>query len=119
MKPKEIIQKWVEAFNEADAEKISEFYHEEAINHQVTNEPVVGKIAIRKMFENEFNQADMTCIIENIFEDKNWGILEWKDPLGLRGCGFFEMKDDKIKFQRGYWDKLSFIRQHKLPIPKA
>lgn len=119
MKPKEIIQKWVEAFNEADAEKISEFYHEEAINHQVTNEPVVGKIAIRKMFENEFNQADMTCIIENIFEDKNWGILEWKDPLGLRGCGFFEMKDDKIKFQRGYWDKLSFLRQHKLPIPKA
>ena len=70
------------------------------------------------MFEHEFNQAEMTCIIENIFEDKDWGILEWKDPLGLRGCGFFKIDNDKIKFQRGYWDKLSFLRMHKLPIPR-
>jgi hypothetical protein len=40
-----------------------------------------------------------------------------KDPLGLRGCGFFQVVDDKIKFQRGYWDKLTFLRQHNLPIP--
>jgi len=44
--------------------KISNFYHDDAINHQVTNEPVIGKTAIRKMFENEFNQAEMTCIVE-------------------------------------------------------
>jgi hypothetical protein len=117
MRPRDLIEKWVEAFNEGNAERISEFYHEDAINHQVTNEPIVGKIAIRKMFENEFSQADMTCIIENIFEDDNWAILEWKDPLGLRGCGFFQIENEKIKFQRGYWDKLSFLRQHKLPIP--
>ena len=77
MRPKEVIQKWVEAFNEGNAEKLAEFYHEEAINHQVTNQPVVGKTAIHKMFEGEFNQADMNCIIENIFEDNDWGILEW------------------------------------------
>ena len=117
MKPKELIKKWVETFNEGNAERIAEFYHDNAINHQVTNEPVVGKNAIRKMFEDEFNQAEMTCIVENIFEDNNWAILEWKDPLGLRGCGFFEFENGKIKFQRGYWDKLSFLRQHKLPIP--
>ena len=93
------------------------FYHDDAINHQVTNEPVKGKTAIREMFENEFNQAEMTCIIENIFADNDWDILEWKDPFGLRGCGFFQISDGKIKFQRGYWDKLSFLRQHKLPIP--
>jgi len=118
MRPKELIKKWVESFNEGNAEKISDFYHDDAINHQVTNEPIIGKIAIREMFENEFNQADMNCIIENIFEDNDWGILEWKDPLGLRGCGFFQIINGKIKFQRGYWDKLSFLRQHKLPIPK-
>lgn len=117
MRPKELIQMWVEAFNEGNAEKISEFYLDDAVNHQVTNQPVVGKIAIREMFENEFNQAEMTCIIENIFEDNDWGILEWKDPLGLRGCGFFNIVDAKIKFQRGYWDKLSFLRMHNLPIP--
>ncbi|MBI9037202.1 MAG: nuclear transport factor 2 family protein [Bacteroidales bacterium] len=118
MKPKELIKKWVETFNQGNAEKISDFYHENAINHQVANEAVVGKNAIKEMFANEFSQADMTCIVENIFEDNNWGILEWKDPLGLRGCGFFHIVNGKIKFQRGYWDRLSFLRQHNLPIPK-
>ncbi|WP_299521906.1 nuclear transport factor 2 family protein [Winogradskyella sp.] len=117
MKPKEVIEKWIGAFNEGNPKKISEFYHDDAINHQVANQPVVGKTAIRQMFEHEFNQAEMTCIIENIFEDNDWAILEWKDPLGLRGCGFFQIENGKIKFQRGYWDKLSFLRQHKLPIP--
>jgi hypothetical protein len=69
------------------------------------------------MFRNEFAQANMVCIIENIFEDGNWAILEWKAPDGLRGCGFFEFENEKIKFQRGYWDKLSFLRIHKLPFP--
>ena len=74
-------------------------------------------MAIKEMFVNEFATADMTCIIENVFADGEWAILEWKDPLGLRGCGFFQVTDGKIKFQRGYWDKLSFLRQHNLPIP--
>ncbi|MEM8507074.1 MAG: nuclear transport factor 2 family protein [Bacteroidota bacterium] len=118
MRPKEVIEQWVAAFNAGNAEKVAGFYHDDAVNHQVTYPPVVGKAAIREMFEREFHQANMTCIVENIFEDGDWGILEWKDPLGLRGCGFFQIDADKIKFQRGYWDQLSFLRQHKLPIPK-
>ncbi|MCL2065529.1 MAG: ester cyclase, partial [Candidatus Cloacimonetes bacterium] len=51
----------------------------------------------------------------NIFEDGDWGILEWKDPKGFRGCGFFNVIDGKIKFQRGYWDKLSFLKINNLP----
>jgi hypothetical protein len=43
--------------------------------------------------------------------------LEWKDPLGLRGCGFFQILNGKIQYQCGYLDKLSFLRQHGLPIP--
>ena len=54
--------------------------------------------------------------VENIFEDGQWAILEWRDPLGLRGCGFFHVVNGKILFQRGYWDKLSFLKQHNLPI---
>lgn len=117
MNPKEIIEKWVSAFNCRNAVAIAEFYHEDAINHQVANSPVVGKEAIKKMFIAEFENAEMTCIIENIFEDGDWCILEWKDPLGLRGCGFFKISKGKIKLQRGYWDKLTFLRQHKLPLP--
>lgn len=117
MKPKELVNKWVETFNKSDAQEIAALYHDDAINHQVANEPVVGKKSIQEMFEYEFAQANMVCIVENIFEDGEWAILEWKDPQGLRGCGFFQVIDGKIKFQRGYWDKLSFLRQHNLPLP--
>jgi hypothetical protein len=118
MRPKELILDWVDAFNKADVDTLIGYYSENAINHQVANDPVTGKDAIRKMFIDEFANAEMTCIVENIFEDKDWAILEWSDPLGLRGCGFFHIIDDKIVFQRGYWDKLSFIKMHGLPIPK-
>jgi len=40
------------------------------------------------------------------------------DPR-LRGCGFFQVRDGLIRFQRGYWDRLSFLRLHGLPIPDA
>jgi hypothetical protein len=118
MTPKDLIKKWVELFNHANVEGLAELYHEDAVNHQVANSPVTGKNAIKKMFAEEFAAAEMVCIIENIFEDGEWAILEWKDPLGLRGCGFFHIIDGKIKFQRGYWDKLSFLRLHNLPLPK-
>jgi limonene-1,2-epoxide hydrolase len=117
MNPRQIVEQWVILFNDADVDGLAALYEEDAVNHQVANEPVKGKENIRKMFSQEFAAATMTCIVENIFEDGEWGILEWKDPLGLRGCGFFHIVDNKIVFQRGYWDKLSFLRQNNLPIP--
>ena len=117
MHPTELIQLWVQAFNEGDAEKIATLYAQNAINHQVANEPIEGKDAIREMFVSEFSNAEMVCIVENIFQDGDWAILEWKDPIGLRGCGFFHIANDLIVLQRGYWDKLSFLRAHNLPLP--
>ena len=116
MRPKQVVEKWVEAFNRGNADEMARFYHENAVNHQVTREPVEGREAIRRMFAEEFSTAEMVCIVEQILEDGDWAILEWRDPLGLRGCGFFKVLDGKIAFQRGYWDKLSFLRQHGLPI---
>jgi len=117
-KPIEVLENWIAAFNQANIEAISALYADGAINHQVANDPVIGKSAIRQMFADEFALAEMTCIPENIFQDGEWAILEWKDPSGLRGCGFFQVQDGKIVFQRGYWDKLSFLKQHNLPIPQ-
>ena len=115
--PKQTVLKWVDLFNSGSHQEIAGLYHEDAVNHQITQEPVVGRMAIEKMFKEEFALAKMHCIIENLFEDDEWAILEWKDPLGLRGCGFFQVRNGKIKFQRGYWDKLSFLRMHHMPIP--
>lgn len=116
MNPKQVVEKWIEVFNRADADAIAELYADDAINHQVMNEPLNGKAAIKHMFATEFANADMVCIPENIFETGDWAILEWKDPKGLRGCGFFHIINDKIIFQRGYWDKLSFLKLHNLPL---
>ena len=118
MRPKELLIRWVERFNAADVPGPSALYAEDAVNHQVANEPVTGRKAITAMCKAEFAQAEMTCIVENMFEDGEWAILEWRAPLGLRVCGFFHITDGKIKFHRGYWYKLSFLRQHGLPIPE-
>lgn len=116
--PAEVVQTWVDAFNAADVGGLVALYAEDATNHQVMQEPIRGRTAIRAMFEHGFAQADMTCIVENLFEDGDWAILEWRDPRGLRGCGFFEVVNGQIRFQRGYWDQLSFLRQQGLPIPE-
>lgn len=117
MQPKELVSAWVEVFNRRDVEGLAAMYHENAVNHQVAEYPVEGREAIRQMFAQGFAAAKMVCIAENLFEDGEWAILEWRDPLGLRGCGFFHVVDGRIQFQRGYWDKLSFLRQHRLPLP--
>lgn len=119
MQPRTVVEAWVEAFNKADVDALASFYTDDAINHQVAESPVQGRAAIRQMFADGFAAAEMVCIPENIFQDGEWAILEWRDPLGLRGCGFFHVVAGKIAFQRGYWDKLSFLRQQGLPLPLA
>jgi limonene-1,2-epoxide hydrolase len=119
MSPREIVKAWVEAFNCADVEALANFYTPDAINHQVAESPVEGRDAIREMFAAGFVAANMVCIPEHIFEDGEWAILEWRDPKGLRGCGFFHIVGGKIVFQRGYWDKLTFLRLYGLPLPES
>lgn len=116
MTPRQVVEEWVERFNAADAERLAELYSEDATNHQVTQDPVKGRAAIKAMFQKEFATAEMTCIPEVIHDAGDVIALEWRDPLGLRGCGFFSLQDCKIVFQRGYWDKLSFLKMHGLPI---
>ena len=105
------------AFNASDSDALAAMYSPDAINHQVAESPVQGRAAIREMFSSGFKSATMVCLVENIFEDGEWAILEWRDPLGLRGCGFFHVQDGFITFQRGYWDKLTFLRLQGLPLP--
>ena len=54
MKPRELVERWIVAFNNGDAELISEYYAEEAINHQVAQSPVEGKPQSRKCLEESY-----------------------------------------------------------------
>ncbi|UHQ23987.1 nuclear transport factor 2 family protein [Lysobacter sp. 5GHs7-4] len=119
MSPKQLVREWVSRFNAADVEGLAALYAEDATNHQVVMEPLVGRAAIRNMFLTEFGRAEMTCLVENLFEDGEWAILEWRDPSGLRGCGFFHVQGGKIVFQRGYFDQLSFFRLQGIPVPDS
>lgn len=118
MLPKELVEEWVRRFNAADIEGLAALYAEDATNHQVVMTPLHGRAAIRQMFATEFGRASMHCQIENLFADGDWAILEWSDPKGLRGCGFFQIQDGQIVFQRGYFDQLSFFRQQGLVVPE-
>jgi len=115
--PRALVRAWVDAFNRGDADALAAFYAEDAVNHQVAEAPVEGRAAIREMFAAGFAAATMHCLVENLFEEGEWAVLEWRDPLGLRGCGFFHVVGGEIVFQRGYWDKLTFLELHGLPLP--
>ncbi|WP_270375459.1 nuclear transport factor 2 family protein [Marinicauda sp. Alg238-R41] len=117
--PEQVVRAWVDAFNAGDVDGLERLYAEDAVNHQVAYEPLHGRSAIRALFEREFARARMVCVIENLFVDGDRAILEWSDPLGLRGCGIFHVADGRIVHQRGYFDKLSFYRAQGLPLEKA
>ena len=127
--PKQVLQIWVDALNAHDAYRAAEVYHDDAINIQVAaDSPVHGKEAILEDFIQFFHAfPDSYTHIENLFEDGEWAIIEWigggtllgefagipanSKKFTLRGCGFFHITEGKIRFQRGYWDKLTWFKQ--------
>ena len=105
------MRRWLHFFNTGDVAGLESLYAEDAINHQMPIEGVNGRLAIGEMFRKEFAVApQMRCIPEQILADGDWAVLEWRDPKGFRGCGFFHVLDGRTLMQRGYWDKHSFNR---------
>ncbi|QEL16688.1 ester cyclase [Limnoglobus roseus] len=104
-------------------------YHPEATNHQVAaGDPVVGRDAIIRDARGFFTAfPDSTTTLEAMHQDGEWVMIEWsggatwqgefagRPPNGktfqLRGCGFFHIVDDQIRFQRGYWDRAGWFLQ--------
>lgn len=123
--PREVIEEWVPAFNYRDALRAAALYHEDATNWQVAvGEPMVGRARINDDLTSFFRAfPDNFTRIVNLFEHGEWAILEWfggstwkgeiagMPPNGkafaLRGRDFFHVIDGKIKYQRGYWDRVT------------
>jgi steroid delta-isomerase-like uncharacterized protein len=132
--PKDVVTRWVAAFNARDARAAADCYHVDAVNIQVAEGvPTVGRQALEEGFAYFFRAfPDTYTHVINLFEDGEWAILEWdggatwlgefanQPPNGrtfnIQGCGFFHVVDGKIKFQRGYWDKASWFGQLGIPI---
>lgn len=126
---KELLQRWIDAFNRKDLDTVVECYAEDAVSFQVaTGAPSIGKEQIRKDTAEFFRGfPDAWAKVENLIAEEDWAAWEWvgggsfsgefygQKPTGksyeLRGCGFFNFKDGKIILQRGYWDKLTWFSQ--------
>ena len=134
MDSKQLLQNWISAFQLCDTEAVVACYAIDAVNFQVAaGEPAVGIEQIR-LDTSEFFQGfpDAWSRVENLIGDGDWAAWEWlgggtftgefygNQPTGktfeIRGCGFFNFRDGKIVYQRGYWDKLSWFKQVGLPI---
>lgn len=66
---KQLVEEWVSRFNHGDVEGLAALHAMDATDHQVVMEPLPGREAIHRMFRTEFGRAEMTCIVENLFED--------------------------------------------------
>lgn len=134
MDSKQLLRTWIAAFQRWDVDAVVACYADDAVNFQVAaGEPAVGIGQIRKDTA-EFFQGfpDALSRVENLIGDGDWAAWEWvgggtftgefygNQPTGktfeIRGCGFFNFRDGKIVYQRGYWDKLSWFKQVGLPI---
>jgi steroid delta-isomerase-like uncharacterized protein len=127
LSPKAVLKKWADCMSSHDLDSLLSLYHDDAINLQVAiGTPLQGKEAIRSDFIDFFtNIPDTFTTIENLFEDGEWAIIEWSGggtftPTGkkftLRGCGFFRVIDGTIRYQRGYWDKATWMGQIGMPL---
>jgi steroid delta-isomerase-like uncharacterized protein len=128
------VTEWAASFDRRDAAGAAALYHEDAINIQVAErEPVRGRQAILNSFISFFRAfPDSYTRVEHIFEDGEWAVIEWSgggtmrgefaghSPTGrsftLRGCGFFNVVNGTIRFQRGYWDRATWFGQLGLPL---
>jgi hypothetical protein len=119
MTPKELVREWIKRFNSGEIDSLLELYAVDAINEQaVFSKPLEGRKEIRLNLELDFSRAKMECIEERIYECGDTAILQWRDPAGLKGCGFFKFQNELIVHQKGYFDQLSFLRAQGLPIPE-
>lgn len=112
MSTRRTIEAWVEQFNAGDAAGISALYADDAVNHQMPLVPVVGRAAIEEFHRETFAGGQLTCTPINLVVEGDWAALEWTDPEGFRGCGFFEVRDGSIVHQRGYWDSAQLKEIH-------
>ena len=112
MTPRDTVERWLQRFNAGDAEGISALYADDAVNHQIPLEPVVGRQAIEDFHRETFGGGPLVCEPINMVVDGDWVALEWADPDGFRGCGFFQVRDGLIRHQRGYWDSAQLRDVH-------
>ncbi len=91
----------VEAFNRADVRAPVEMCEQDARNHQAAENLIEGHAALGEMFGGEFATAKTIASWKTSFSTAMGPSSNGRNPQGLRGCGLFYERGDRIAFERG------------------
>ena len=91
MRPRQLVQAWVEAFNRAEVDTLASFYSKDAVNHQVAESPVQGRENIRQMFASGFASAKMHALSRTCSRKGNGPFLSGETPAvsGVAGSSMW------------------------------
>lgn len=134
--PKNIAMMWAAAYNSHDPDAAAALYDANVTNVQMPWEkPVHGREAMRATYVKVFKAfPDIHVEIENVLEDGQWIVVEWRfsgtmrgefaghppnnSQFTMRGCELFRIMDGKIHSQHGYWDKATMFAQLNIKLDK-
>lgn len=129
---RQVVMKWIEAYNSHNANMAASLYDENAVNFQLPwNKSVSGREAIRSTYVNVFKAfPDIHLDVENLVIEALWVVVEWRfsgtmkgefagqspngNSFAMRGCEVFQIVRGKILNQCGYWDKATMFTQLKI-----
>lgn len=127
--PKQVVMKWLSAYNSHDPDAAAALYHENVTNIQLPwAKPVQGREAMRATYLKVFQAfPDIRVEIDNLLETGPWAVIEWRfsgtmrgefaghlpnnRAFNMRGCELFQIVAGKILIQHGYWDKATMFDQ--------
>ena len=121
-----ILDSFVNAFNAHDADKIISYMTDDCIfeasaGPDVDGEKFVGKVAVKKAFEDVFkNYPDARWINPHHFISGDRAVSEWVftgtktdgSKMEVAGCDLFTFRNGKIHIKNSY-------RKNRPPIPKS
>lgn len=115
-----LIRDFIAAFNANDLEQIMEFFHADAVYHNVPVDPVRGVEAIRGVIQGFLGLAtEVDWVVHNMAEAESGAVLTERTDrfliqskwLELPVMGTFVVRDGKLAEWRDYFDMKQFQSQ--------
>ncbi|WP_280260794.1 nuclear transport factor 2 family protein [Nocardia abscessus] len=116
--PDELVREMCRSWSDPDPDRISAYFAEDAVYHNIPMEPIVGRTAIRDFiagFLTTFEAIDFD--IHHQIASGNVVMNERTDTLRSAGretplpvMGFFEVTDGAITIWRDYFDMAAINR---------
>ena len=116
----EIVSAFIDAFRQADLDRIMDFFEEDAVYHNIPLEPAQGTEAIRTVLQGFIAMASETdWIVHRIAEDADGVVMTERTDRFLVGetwveipvMGTFELRGGKLCAWRDYFDLAQFQKQ--------